>query len=309
MSLTFPGYGRDHVQRRAFAHTEFWSAICERVHGTRQGGCKILVDSENSALGSGKTSAAVALARACAKAFGYNLEEEDFTLSGAEYLKRYREHPGREQPSVIVLDELVNAGAADARRSMSTSNLGLARMWGLARVKRVVTICTLPDFSDVDTRMLKLADFRFQVLEKPVGTGRAYKIGTFFDGRSDVKFRRLDEGSRIHFPDVNSHDDPFYEHLDGRKGELLASRHMDADDLHDDEDDTEEDEEDEEPSLKDIADKIMSNGGLDEVISEHGQTGEPYINDDLIRAEHELSNSDARAVKALLEKRVDIAKA
>jgi gluconate kinase len=67
----------------------------------------------------------------------------------------------------------------------------------------------------------------------------------------------------------------------------------------------EEDEEAEQLSVKDIADKIES-GGLDDVVSQHAQTNQPYINDDLIRAEYSLSHSDARTVKSLLEKRFDL---
>jgi hypothetical protein len=65
------------------------------------------------------------------------------------------------------------------------------------------------------------------------------------------------------------------------------------------------DDETEELSVKDVADEIEQ-GGLEQVVSQHTQTKQPYINDDLIRAEYDLSHSDARTVKSLLQKRFDI---
>jgi len=69
--------------------------------------------------------------------------------------------------------------------------------------------------------------------------------------------------------------------------------------------DVEEEEEAEDLSVQDVADDI-ADGGLDDVVSEHGQTKQPYINKDLIRAQYDISHSDARTVKSLLEKQFDI---
>jgi hypothetical protein len=126
------------------SETDFWNDLCHGVFGPRQGGARIIIDAESAATGVGKTTLAVAMARALSKAFDYQIVEDDFTLSGEEYLERWREHPGRSQPSVIVLDELAGAGAGDARRSMSNKNVNLGRSWQLMRKKRIVTITTLP---------------------------------------------------------------------------------------------------------------------------------------------------------------------
>lgn len=66
-----------------------------------------------------------------------------------------------------------------------------------------------------------------------------------------------------------------------------------------------EEEDEEQMSVQDVADDI-ADGGLDDVVSEHGQTKQPYINKDLIRAQYDISHSDARTVKSLLEKQFDI---
>lgn len=69
-------------------------------------------------------------------------------------------------------------------------------------------------------------------------------------------------------------------------------------------DEVADEEGEEELSAKELAVQIANNG-LEQYVSEHGQTGEPYINRDLIRINHDTSESDARAIKSLLEKQFD----
>ena len=54
---------------------------------------------------------------------------------------------------------------------------------------------------------------------------------------------------------------------------------------------------------QDIAEELQDDIGS--VLSEHGRTGEPYINKDLIRSRYDISHSDARTVKSLLEQELD----
>lgn len=205
--------------------TEFYQRLLGGVYGARQGGARVIVDAENSATGCGKTSLAVALARYLADDFEYELTTADLTLSGAEYLQRWSDHPGQSQPSVIILDELSGGGAADTRRAMSTGNVELARAWETMRTKRIVTITTLPHWSYGDSKLQQLADFRLWTLEHPIGHFRPYKIGTSFDdGR--VETHGLDD-ERLRFPDMTG--DPLYEHLADQKDELLGAQGMDAD--------------------------------------------------------------------------------
>jgi len=51
---------------------------------------------------------------------------------------------------------------------------------------------------------------------------------------------------------------------------------------------------------KAIAQEIAEDG-VEKVVSTNSQNGDPYINKDLIRVEYDISHSDARAVKSLLE--------
>lgn len=52
---------------------------------------------------------------------------------------------------------------------------------------------------------------------------------------------------------------------------------------------------------KEIAMEI-ADGPIGKFVSRHGTTNEPYINKDLIRMDYEISHSDAKGVKSLLEK-------
>lgn len=279
------------------SYSAFWGYLIDDIMGTRQGGAKIIIDAENSALGSGKTSAAVALARRLADAFGYELSVEDLTLSGAQYIQRYREHPGKEQPSVLLLDEAVGAGAGDARRSMAQSNLDLAAAWQTARVKRVVTLVTVAHWGDMDSRLQRLSDYRLRCSEKPVGQFRPYKVQTDFSSGS-VRTKGLDD--TITFPDTASKGCEFYEALDEMKSELLDAQSWDADDLRSD-DDGDGDDGDDDPSLKDIADEVAAD--IDEFISVNSTNKMEYIDQDMIQMEHDLSRSDSRKVKKLVERR------
>jgi hypothetical protein len=212
--------------------TEFWNDLMHGIFGPRSGGARIIVDAEGASTGVGKTSCAVTLARYCAEAFGYDIEPDDLTLSGEQYLNRWREHPGPEQPSVIILDELAGAGAGDARRAMSNENVNLGRSWQLMRKKRIVTITTLPHWTDADKRMRRFADYRAYCLKQPIGYFKPYEVTTSFD-TGDVRTSGYDDVNRIEFCNLDAQDDPLYRHVTTLKDDLLASDAFDADDVAD----------------------------------------------------------------------------
>lgn len=212
------------------SETKFWNDVMHGVFGPRQGGARIIVDAENAATGVGKTTAAVSLALAFSRAFDYQLHPDDFTLSGEDYLDRWRDHPGRSQPSVIVLDELAGAGAGDSRRSMSTKNVNLGRSWQLMRKKRIVTITTLPHWSDADKRMRRFSDYRVWCLEQPIGYFRPYKVTSTFDD-GDVRTDSYSDVERIEFPNLDKYDDPYFAAVTEKKDALLDSEAFDADEI------------------------------------------------------------------------------
>jgi len=221
---------------RDITETEFWNTLMHDVFGPRQGGAIVFMDAENARKGVAKTSGAVAMARLTARAFGYDLKKKDLTLSGGEYLKRYQEHPGFEQPSALVLDEFVGAGTGDKRRSMAQQNVDFGSAWQLLRTKRVVTFATLPDWNEADKRLKKLADYRIWLREQPIGTFQAYKITVPFNagGAGNIRTKGLGYGdgtTRIHFPNMDAQGCPYYKHLTKKKDELIHSDTWDADDL------------------------------------------------------------------------------
>lgn len=228
--------------------TEFWNELMHDIYGPRKGGAIIFLDAENARKGVAKTSGATAFARLLERKFGYQLQKNDFTLSGSRYLQRYQEHPGEEQPSVLVLDEFVGGGAGDKRRAMSHQNVNFGRAWQLLRTRRVVTIATLPDWNDADKRLKKLADYRIWCRERPMGAFQAYKITTPFNsGSGRVRTKGLNKyGSRsrrIQFPNMDAHNDPFYRYITAEKDDLIDASTWDADTLTEDEEEAEQDPE------------------------------------------------------------------
>ena len=239
-AVTSTNHGEDHI-----AFTEFWDEVMHDVFGPRKGGAIIFVDAENARKGVGKTGAAVSLARLFSKAFDYELRDDDFTLSGTEYLRRYQEHPDFEQPSVLVLDEFVGAGTGDARRAMSHQNVDLGRAWQLLRKKRVITLATLPDWQQADKRLRKLADYRVWCRERPIGVFQTYKIVVpFSDSNSgnNIRYKGMGYGvegaRRIRFPNLDAHNDQYYRSLTSKKDELIGSDSWDADELGESDEDS-----------------------------------------------------------------------
>ena len=56
----------------------------------------------------------------------------------------------------------------------------------------------------------------------------------------------------------------------------------------------------------DIAEAVIEDDRIQEFVSEHGQTGRPYVDKDLLKAEFGLSIRDSNAAKKLIEKDVDL---
>jgi len=203
--------------------TDFWNTVLHDVYGPRSGGAIIIVDAEDARKGVGKTVCAVALAEAFATAFDYELSEDDLVISGEAFIERLQDHPGEEQPSVVVWDEAVGGGSGDSRRSMAEENVILGRAWQTLRTKRIIQLVTLPDWNDLDKRMRKLADYRAWCQRKPIGTFKPYQIGTPFDG-DGIRTAGLgygDGAESIRFPNLDAVNDSLYQKVSEMKEELI----------------------------------------------------------------------------------------
>lgn len=246
--------------QRHITETKFWNTLMHDVYGPRKGGAIVFVDAENARKGVAKTSGAVALARLCARAFGYDIKKDDMTLSGSHYLRRYQEQPGKEQPSTLIIDEFVGAGSGDARRAMSNQNLDFGRAWQLLRTKRVITFATLPDWNEADPRLQKYADYRVWCRERPIGFFQPYKVTVPFNSSGagpSVRLKGLSNGSasnarRIRFPNMDAKNDPYYRHLTKKKDDLIDSSTWDADVLEGDGEEEEEELSEEEIERREL---------------------------------------------------------
>ena len=68
-------------------------------------------------------------------------------------------------------------------------------------------------------------------------------------------------------------------------------------------DDDEEDDDEQSPS--EIADEIIDSG-VSNYVSEHGGNGRRYVDQELIRADYDVSHRDAKATKKIIERTADI---
>lgn len=233
-------------ERQTLGDTAFWGHVMRDVYGPREGGVILVVDAENARKGVAKTSAAVALADAFSKKFGYDLTPEDGVLSAEGLFERYRAHPGTEQPSVVVWDEAVGGGSGDKYRSTTNANVKLARAWQILRQKRVITLTTLPDWGDLVPRLQKLADYRVWCRDWPIGEFNAYKAGTTFDSGHPTTIglpEDSDGAEPITFPDASSDYEhvgdpdsgahPLYARLSEKKDQLTRTAEFDATEIDD----------------------------------------------------------------------------
>ena len=207
------------------SESDVWNDIMgDYIYSKSKSGCKIVVDAIDSRLGVGKTSFAIALALRLGDEIGYEIQPEDVMLSAQQFLKRFREHPGTEQPSIIILDEIVGAGGADSRRAMSNKNVNMARTFEIMRKKRVVVIMTTANYFGMDPRLRRLMDYVFTCQVSPKFHAIGYKVGTRF-GTGDLRLRRMSE--RIQFYSLDGH--PLLVSLDNQKDRLLESEQFDMD--------------------------------------------------------------------------------
>jgi len=259
--------------------TPFWNDLIKGIEGPRKGGARIIVDAEDAKTGVGKTGLAIYIAELIAERYDYEIQTDDLTLSGAQYLKQWRNHPGGDQPSVIILDELGGAGAGNARRFMSTQNVELGNAWQLMRKKRIVSIMTLPHWSRADKTMRQQADFRLWCRSEPIGTFRPYKVGATFDN-GNVMQEGYDGINRISFPNMDEKDDPIYDYLAELKDNLLDSQYFDADKLEDGEtmEEQKDPEEVERETKISIAQQMRNNGEPMRVVAEHIGMSQSWVN-------------------------------
>lgn len=181
---------------------------------------KILVTSKGKTTGTGKTTAAIILAKWVNKVRNYlfDMQEtwraKDYTFMDVwEYLERYREaKPG----DALITDELEYM--VDRRRSMSNQNVKFSQAWSVLRYKNVVTIGTAPHLSDLDKRTVETADVWINVTQK--GRANTYYL-TMDDFEWTMEPKRLKVlGFREALRWGAIEDDPDYRWLKEQKEDI-----------------------------------------------------------------------------------------
>lgn len=167
---------------------------------------KIIITSHNSRPGLSKTTLAIKMCKDL-DANSWNAEDKAF-MDAHEYHNAYDDcDPG----SCLLFDEI--EGEADSRRAMSNKNVELSQAWAQNRYRNMITICTLPSVSMLDNRMLEMADYWINVMDR--GEAHPYRIRVNdFNGK--VYRVRMDDDAVIRYKALPE-DDPDKAHLDEEK--------------------------------------------------------------------------------------------
>ncbi len=259
--------------------------------------------------GSGKSYTAIKIANSVDESF--NADRIIFDVKDLlEILKNGEHEPGQ----FYVLDE---AGVSLGRRTWQDRAQILANQaLQLIRSHNLGLIFTLPRLSELDSQTEGRLQAVLEITEKVPNQYIKLKW-KFIDpdrvgstGNILKKYpRRRQNGSVIRVKRntfAPPEDEELVENYEARKEEFQEGVYEETiQELEDGTDDGDGDGEDGEKGVKEIAMDI-ADGKMDLVVSEHGQTGEPYINDKLIRAQFDTSHDDAKAIKALLEKQVEL---
>jgi adenylate kinase family enzyme len=257
--------------------------------------------------GSGKSYTAIKIAGMVDPSFN-----ADRIIFDVTELLRVLENGDHEPGQFYVLDEagvqLGNRTWQDRAQILANQALQLIRSHNLG------LIFTLPRLSELDSqaegRLQNLVEVVDKVPDEYVKVKWKWMDPDRTDNNGEIykKYpRRREHGyekriTRNKF--APPADEELVEEYEQRKSVFqreMYERTIDA--LTDDE----EEEEAEQLSVKDVATLIVDDG-IEAVVSEHGNTGDPYINHQLIRAQYDVSHDDAKAIKSLLDKQITLDK-
>lgn len=256
--------------------------------------------------GSGKSYTAIKIANEIDPSF-----TADRVIFDVAELLRVLKDGDHEPGHFYVLDE---AGVQLGRRTWQDRAQVLANQaLQLVRNHNLGLLFTLPRLGELDSQaqgrlqaFLELTDkedgeyvrgkWKWMEPDRADETGKIYK--KYPRRRKDGRIIRLTSVAFTPPPDE------LVEPYEARKAEFQDEFYEETIQALEGEDE-EEDADSRDP--KDIAADIKD-GGLPSVVSRHGQTKKPYISKDLIRAEYDISHSDARMVKTLLEQELNLEK-
>lgn len=208
------------------------------------------------------------------------------------------------QGSVVVLEE--GSVEASAYEWYSESNEVFRTVLETWRHQNRMAIINLPNFQSLDKGARRRTDVIIEMLEAKPWKG--YSVAK----PKEVDYNNIEDYFKTPFPilegtqhkrirfnqpsaDLLADYERLKEEYTSNLNEQLYDKIRGNDEASDDE---------EGKSIKEIATEIAANG-LSDFVSEDQRDGSPYINWNLIRVHYELSQKDAQAVKALLDKQFD----
>lgn len=248
--------------------------------------------------GSGKSGAGVKLAEVVDPTFN----AERVVFDPASYIKKLREWKENDetQGKVIVIDE---AGVGMGVRTWyDKDQIMLNQVLQIVRDENMGVIFTLPRLEELDSQTRGRLHAFIETMEKQDGDWLKLKWLDFDptrDGRNKIyrEYLTVQLGGverKVKRLNISPATQEVWENYQERKEAFQAEQYDAA--LEEMEDDVED-----ERTVKEIAMDI-ADSDLSPYIATHKQTGEPYINKQLIRVEHETSHADAEAIKNLLER-------
>lgn len=274
--------------------------IWDRVNVENEHFMGVIVGQE----GSGKSHTALKICNEIDPSF--NADRVIFDIGELLRILKDGEHePGQ----FYVLDE---AGVQLGRRTWQERGQVLANQaLQLIRNHNLGLVFTLPRLGELDSQAQGRLQAFMEMTEKEPGeyvrgkwkwldpdradeTGKIYK--KYPRRRKDGKLLRIT--SMAFTPPPEDITEPYEERKREFQDEFYGETLEELGVLGDDEEDGGEASQ----SPQELADSILSNGRTDEYLATHGGNGTEYVDKELIRADHNLSHSDAKAVKALLSR-------
>jgi len=248
--------------------------------------------------GSGKSYSGIKLAEVVDPTFN----AERVVFDPAEYLKKLQEWKENDetQGKMIVIDE---AGVGMGVRTWyNKDQIMLNQVLQIVRDENMGVIFTLPRMEELDSQTEGRLHAFIETMEKRADEWLKLKwlgMDPTRDGRNKIyrEYQTMQIGGRereIKRLNVSPPSEGVVSAYKKRKNEFQAEQYADA------LDEMEEDVEDEK-TVKEIAMEIAETK-IGDYADKHSQNKTAYINDTLIRADYELSQNDAKAVKDLLSR-------
>lgn len=248
--------------------------------------------------GSGKSWTGMKIAEVCDPTF----EGWRVMFDPANFLKQLQEWKENNETKgkMVVIDE---AGVGVGVRSWyDKDQILLNQVLQLIRSENMGVIFTLPRLEELDSQTRGRLHAFMEMTDKRDGEWAEFKYFNWDptrDGRNDIyrEYPRMTVNGykrKIKRLKVGPPSMDVVEPYEKRKDTFQSEQYQEAiDEMEDDVDD--------EMTVKEVAMEV-ADGDMSEYVSRHSQNKTPYINQNLLRADYELSQNDAQAVKDLLKR-------